>query len=429
MKRYLKRLLPLLCLMLCLCCSSAAAASVPDKVTGLKATAKEATINLTWKKASHAARYAVYRVNPTTSSEVLVKKTTATSYRTSGTLGVTYYYKVCAINSENVHGPFSSVAKVTPKASKPSTPKYFEVKTRGDKSVSFTWQKSSGKVNGYIIECYNKKTNAYETVKTISSGSTTQATVSNLKTSTTYKFRIRSFRTVSKQKVYSNASSAISAITTTLSTDVKSIRKPYYVTTLKGSATVRSTSDNSKVSLRKGARILATSKNGHYVSGYTSAGIRVKIRRSSLRYTGLDSTNDYSTKMKEQFINAKNLTSRTNRLIWVSQRTYTTNIFKGSKGKWKLVKSYSCIIGRWQNRTSSGVHRILRKAYHGSYGAPSLTFTRGQGTANYPTGCAFHHYVDRNRTGARSHGCVRMSRSALTYMYNTCPTGTTVFVY
>ena len=429
MKHYFKRVFPLLCLLLILCCSCVTAASVPAKVNGLKATTKEATIRLTWNKASNASRYAIYRVDKSNSKAVLVKKTSSTSYRTSGVIGITYYYKVCALNASNESGEFSSIVKVTPKAAKPATPKSFEVASRGDKSLTFKWKKVSGKANGYVIERYNQTTNTYETVKTISSRSTTQTTVSNLKADTTYKFRIRSFRTVSKQKVYSNPSSPLSAKAVAINAEVKSIRKPYYITKVKGSVTATATSDGRKISLKKGARVLATAKNGRYVSGYTSTGIHVRIRRSSLKYTGLDSTADYSKQTKEQFVNLRGISSRTNRLIWVSQRTYTTNIFQGSAGKWKLIKSYKCIIGRWQNRTSQGVHRILKKIYYGSYGAPQLIFTVGNGTMSYPNGCSFHHYVDRNRTGARSHGCIRMSRSALTYLYNTCPTRTTVFVY
>lgn len=331
------------------------------------------------------------------------------------------------MNSANESGAFSSTVKVTPKAARPATPKSFEVKSRGNRTITFKWKKVSGKASGYVIERYNPDTRTYETVKTISSRSTTQSTVSKLTADTTYKFRIRSYRTVSGQKVYSNPSSVVSATAVELTDEVKSIRTPFYITKLKKTVTV--TSEGKKVSLKKGSRILATAKSGRYVNGYTSSGVRIKIRRSSLKYTGLDSVKDYSQKTKEQFINLKGLSSRTNRLIWVSQRTYTTNIFQGSAGKWKLIRSYKCIVGRWQNRTSGGLHKILRKVYHGSYGAPSLTFTRGNGTSSYPTGCAFHHYVDGNRTGAKSHGCVRMSRSALTYMYNTCPTGTTVFVY
>lgn len=427
MKQHLKRICPLICLFLFLCCSSVTAASIPGKVTGLKATAKETSIKLTWRKTAKASKYAIYRVDKNHSKAVLVKKTSSTTYRTKGVLGVTYYYKVCALNSANQSGAFSSVVSVKPTAARPAKPKNFTVKSRGNKSITFKWSKVSGKANGYVIERYNPTTKAYETVKTISSKSQREATVSRLTADTTYKFRIRSYRTVSNQKVYSNPSSTVSATAIALTDEVKSIRRPYYTTKLKKSVTV--TSNGRKIKLKKGTRILATSKHGRYVNAYTSSGSRIKIRRSSLRYTGLDSTADYSKKTKEQFINLRGISSRTSRLIWVSQRTYRTNIFKGSTGKWKLVKSYKCIIGRWQNRTSGGIRRILRKVYYGSYGAPCLTFTRGQGTSSYPTGCAFHHYVDGNRTGAKSHGCVRMSRSALIYMYNTCPIGTTVFVY
>ena len=75
MKRYLKTLFPLIFLMVCLCCTTASAASVPGKVTGLKATSSDASIKLKWNKASKAKKYAVYRVDNNGGQEKLVKKT------------------------------------------------------------------------------------------------------------------------------------------------------------------------------------------------------------------------------------------------------------------------------------------------------------------------------------------------------------------
>lgn len=428
MKQHFKQLFPLICLLLLLCCPSASAASLPGKVTGLKATSNETTIKLTWRKTSRAAKYAVYRVDKKTSKAVFVKKTSSTNYRTGGVIGVTCYYKVCALNKSNQSGAFSNTVSVTPRAARPSTPESFTLKLKGDKSVTLKWKKVSGKANGYIIEQYDSTRKTYKTVKTIPSRSQKEVTISGLVSGKTYQFRVRSYRIVSGRKIYSNPSSVVSVKATAFSDEVKAIRTPYYVTSLKSSTTV-TTSSGSKISLKKGSRILAVAKTGRYVNAYTSSGVRIKIRRSSLKYKGLDSTNDYSTKTKETFVNHKGLSSRTSRLIWVSQRTYTTNIFKKSAGDWKLIKSYKCIIGRWQNRTPTGMHRILKKTYHGSYGAPLLIFTRGAGTTSNPSGNAFHNYVDGSRTGAKSHGCVRLNRSALTYMYNTCPTGTAVFVY
>lgn len=427
MKHNFKKILPLVCMLLCLFCTSVSAASLPGKVTGLSASYSDTTIRLRWNKVPKAKKYAIYRVDRTGAQAKLLKKTSDRSYKVNGTSGTTYYFKVCALNSAGQSGAFSSVVAVTPRAKAPNTPNNFSLKSKGNKSVTFTWS-GVGNASGYIIERYNTTKSAYEAVKTITSRKTKEATIRNLTENTTYKFRIKSYRTAGGQKIYSKPSSVISVKAVALSSAVQSIRTAYYKTTLKKTVTASNLTRGGNITLKKGTSILVTSKGGTYVNGYTSSGDRIKIRRSSLRYTGLDSRSDYSTSVKESYINSKGYSSKTGYFIWVSQHTYKVNIFKGSAGKWKLVKCYPCIVGRWSNRTPNGLHRILSNSGHG-YGSHYIYFTAGSGSSSNPNGNAFHHYVDRNRTGARSHGCVRLSTTALNYIYSHCRVGTPVLVY
>lgn len=430
MKRYLRLLLPVICLLVCLCYAPVSAASVPGKVTGLKATNSDATITLRWNKASKAKKYAIYRVDAAGNQAKLVKKTSGRSCSMKGTIGVTYYFKVCALNSKGKSGAFSSVAAITPRVSAPVTPKNFALKSRGNKYITLKWSKAAN-ASGYVIEAYNASTKSYQTVSTIRSGKTKEARISKLSEGTTYQYRIKSYRNVNGTTIYSNPSDVVTVKAVTLSSTVRSIRAPYYKVKTKYNVTAKNLSTGGSIVIKKGTALVVTSKDGKTVNGYLSSGTSISVARSALKYTGLDSrSSDYSTSIKEEFVNAKGYSSRTNYFIWISQYTYRVNIYKGSAGKWKLVKSYPCIVGKWNTRTSHGMRKILKKIRNGNYGAPYIYFTAGpHGSQSNPQGNAFHHYVDGNRTGAKSHGCVRLSSSALYYIYNNCRVGTAVLVY
>lgn len=429
MKQYLKKLFPLLFLLVCLCCTPVSAASAPGKVTGLKATSSDATIKLKWHKASKAKKYAIYRVDSTGGQEQFVKKTSSTSCTVKGTIGVISYYKVCAIGKSGKKGAFSSVIAVTPHISTPDTPKNFVLKSRGSLYVTLKWG-GVGKASGYVIESYNESTGSYDVIKTIRSAKTKDTQIKNLTENITYKFRVRSFRQVNGMTLYSAPSDPVTVKAIKFSSKVESVRTPYYTVKVKKKVTASDLTNGGTVTLKTGTKLVAKSKRGSKVYAYLNDGTYIRIKRSSLKYTGLDRRpSDYSTETKEQFINSKGLSSKTKYFIWISQYTYRVNIFKGSTGNWKLVGSYPCIVGKWNSRTSPGMRRILKKRSAGQYGGPVITFTSGTGTTSNPNGNAFHNFVDGNRTGAKSHGCVRVGTSVLRYIYNNCPLGTAVFVY
>ncbi len=429
MKRYLNRLLPLFFLLVCLCCTPVSAASAPGKVTGLRATSTDASIKLKWNKASKAKKYAIYRVDSTGGQQKLIKKTSSTSCTVKGTLGVISYYKVCAISKNGKSGAFSSVIAVTPHISTPATPDNFQLKSRGSLYVTLKWR-GVGNASGYVIESYNSSTGSYNVIKKISSAKTKETQFKNLSENTTYKYRIRSYRTVNGTTLYSSPSDVVTVTAIKFSSKVESVRTPYYTVKVKKTVSATNVTNGSSITLKSGTKLVAKSKKGSKVYAYTSDGRYIQVKRSSLKYTGLERrSSDYSKDVKEQFINSKGLSSKTKYFIWVSQFTYRVNIFRGSAGNWKLVSSHPCIVGKWNSRTSPGLRRILKKSSAGSYGGPVITFTSGTGTTSNPNGNAFHNFVDGSRTGAKSHGCVRVSTSVLRYIYHNCPIGTTVYVY
>lgn len=319
-------------------------------------------------------------------------------------------------------------------------PTGFRCSATGNKTASFRWNTASN-AQGYGIFQYDETTDTYKLVGTTKGNSYSQRafTVKKLKDGKTYKFYIKSYRKSNGKTTWSSPSPVVKVTARKFSAEVKSIHTAYYKVTTKKAVTVTVSSTGKKKKLKKGTELSVTSKTGTNVTGYLKNGTKIKVKRSALKYVGLDITpkakDDYSKQTKEDFVNSKNYTSTSKYLIWISQYKCRVNIFQGSKGKWKLVRSCPCVIGVWYHRTSSGLRRILKKQmsnrYNGYY--PIIHFTAGNGTAQDPQGCAFHYYNApgmMNKAGtmgaAVSNGCVRLYAEDLLYIYRNCPVGTTV---
>lgn len=436
MNKVLKRTISLfLLLLICMGVSaSAAQAKTPGKVTGLKVTSKDNTITLKWNKASNAKGYTIYRIDNSTGIEKKYKSTSKTSLTIKKcTFYTKYTFKVGAYGNDNLKGELSSAASVTPTPTKPSVPKNFSLFTLGNKTANLKWSKASN-CSGYIIESYDTSSQTYQPIKTISSASTKETTLRNLKADEKYTLRIKSYRNIgNNMKVYSSASKTISFTAVAYTSEVASIRSARYKVKVKTPVTVK-TSSGTSIRLSKGVSLTVTSKSGTNVTGYLNNGTKIKIKRSSLTYKGLDSSskNDYSRSAKEMYVNLKGYSSSTNYLIWVSHYKLKVNVFKGSRGKWKLVQTFPCCVGKWSSRTAMGVHKILKSIQYGEHGGPYMYFSVGKmngGTSSDPRGCAFHNQIDKTMSKAVSGGCVRMRLADLKWLYNHCKVGTTVISY
>ncbi len=68
-------------------------------------------------------------------------------------------------------------------------------------AIRLNWKKATG-ASGYQIQRYNTSTKKWETVKTITSGSTLTYKQTGLKKGTAYKYRVRAYKTINGNKYY-----------------------------------------------------------------------------------------------------------------------------------------------------------------------------------------------------------------------------------
>lgn len=145
---------------------------------------------------------------------------------------------------------------------------------------------------------------------------------------------------------------------------------------------------------------------------------------------------DYKNYEKEVWINAKGYSSKTQYLIWVNRAYPHANVFQGSKGNWKLIKSFLVGIGAPGTPTPTGVTTV---SYKSAGGWTTSTYTVRPVVGFYPgTGYAFHSRLCYPGTDTEydfsagypvSHGCVRMYKNDIKWIYNNIPVGTTVVIY
>ena len=152
--------------------------------------------------------------------------------------------------------------------------------------------------------------------------------------------------------------------------------------------------------------------------------------------TSYAANNDYSTTTKEVWINAKGYSSNTNYLVWINRAYQHVNVFTGSKGNWKLTKSFIVGTGAADTPTPVGVTTVTYKL---KAGWTTGTYTVRPVVGFYPnTGYAFHSRLCYPGTDTEydfssgypvSHGCVRMKHNDINWIYNNVPIGSTVVIY
>lgn len=78
--------------------------------------------------------------------------------------------------------------------------------------IKLTWSKVSG-AKGYVLQRYNSSKKKYETIKTITNGSTVSYKDVDLNAATTYQYRVRAYKVVSQKTVYGEYSQSFLAKT------------------------------------------------------------------------------------------------------------------------------------------------------------------------------------------------------------------------
>ena len=148
-------------------------------------------------------------------------------------------------------------------------------------------------------------------------------------------------------------------------------------------------------------------------------------------------SHDYKPEIKTAWVNLKGYKSDSKYLVWVNLTYQRVNIFEGSQGKWKLIRTCLCGSGTNATPTIRGVFTTSYKQSAWDYGSYYCgPIVRFYGSSGY----AFHsrlqywpmnsdRYYDARIGFPISHGCLRMYNEDIWWMYNNIPNGTTVVVY
>ena len=177
---------------------------LPQDVTGLAATKKAATsLEISWDKVENADGYKVYKYSTSSKKYVLIATihdNDTTTYKNSSLISATnYYYKVAAykeVDGKNYIGAQCDRIKAT---TNPLQPRVTLSTTT--KKVKLTYDsKVSKRTDGYEIYMATSKNGTYKLIKDTDK---TYYTKSSLTSKKVYYFKVRAYRTVDGQKVYS----------------------------------------------------------------------------------------------------------------------------------------------------------------------------------------------------------------------------------
>ncbi len=169
----------------------------PAQMTGLKAKSKtNNTVTLQWNK--NATADSVFIEKYDGSKWVNVKKLSAgfTAYTVNGlSSGRTYRFRVRAYRA----GEYSGYTYLNVNT-RPYTTTGMKSKSVTKNSIVLQWNKNTS-ADGYSIEKYDGK--KWVQVKRYTSNKSTTYTIKGLKARTTYKFRMRAYKTIGKVNEYS----------------------------------------------------------------------------------------------------------------------------------------------------------------------------------------------------------------------------------
>ncbi len=329
-----------------------------------------------------------------------------------------YAYKKSGKKVYKSKKPSNTVA-VRTKMSVPGAIKNFRFVCSGNKSVFLAWNAAKN-ADKYILYKYDPTSKTYEKFATTNE---TSYQAKKLTVGEKYYFKVQAYHAVQGKEAYGKISDKVSA--TAKEINVSAVHGRYLNAQLKKKVTVTVKSTGQKKTLKKGTSVIATKKGSGTITALLKDGTKVSVKGSALSYGNLNiSSKKYSKEQKEAFVNGRGYTSKTDYLIWVSQYTAEANVFKGSKGAWKLVRTMKCVVGKDCN-TPQGRFEILNRVGRLN-GRPAYYFTWSKSVNG---GNAFHCRINGKVSGAFSGGCVRLGNSDLNYVGKYCKPGTRVVSY
>lgn len=358
----------------------------PAKVKGVKAVPNANAAKLSWNAVSNASYYTVYKSTKSSSGYKVAKsKCTSTSLKIKGlTGGKKYYFKVVAVSQaggKTVIGTQSNavLAKIPVVAGQVRN---VQLSFDSKKNLALTWSRTAKATSYHIL--YKKA--ADSKYKILIKTKKSNYSLAKLKADTKYNIKVQAVTRIGNKVYLSSKTSKVITVTP------RQYRDKNY------------------------NKLLAS-----------------QVR--SIGYVGnkcIYTTKKYSTEVKTAFVNYKGYSSKTKYLIWISHYTQQVSIFEGSKGKWKMIRTFICATGTAKNHSPRGVFKITYKEKGWFYtSTKELYVTHYKGRNSFHTRPLWNNGSVQNPTIGKpaSHGCVRCYNQDAKYIYDKMPIGTTVVSY
>ena len=137
--------------------------------------------------------------------------------------------------------------------------------------------------------------------------------------------------------------------------------------------------------------------------------------------------------MLEVYVNERNLTSRTDHLVWVDIDRQLTHVFTGQEGNWILTRTMPCSTGTNASPTLRGLHEVAER---GEWFFTERYARGGENWVQFAGPYMFHslpmdregNIVDYTLRERRSSGCIRLSMDDSIWFYSFVKRRTSVFV-
>ncbi|MGI0088645.1 MAG: fibronectin type III domain-containing protein [Nitrosotalea sp.] len=208
--------------------STCTAATAPQSPTGLAATAGNTQASLSWTApanngGSSVTNYKIYRSTSSGTETLLITVGNVNSYTDTGlTNGVTYYYKVTAVNSVGESAP-SNEANAMPAApaTAPGSPTGLAATAVSSSQINLSWtapaNNGGSAITGYKIERSNDTGTTWSTIQSNTGTTATTYSDTGLTPSTAYTYRVSAINPVGTSPPSSTASAKTSSTQVSIS--------------------------------------------------------------------------------------------------------------------------------------------------------------------------------------------------------------------
>lgn len=311
-------------------------------------TGSSGKVSIAWKAVPGASGYAVYMSTSAsgTYSKIGSVKAGTLNFTKSGLgAGKNYYFKIRAYRTGegvNVYSGYSAYQY----CGTPTTSPSFSKAAGGTQKITLTWKDVSGE-NYYQIYMASSSNGTFNKVATLKSN-TTSYTQSKLGTAKTYYFKIRTYRTVNKQTLYSSFSKIISTTTSPAAPSITTVTGG----NAKASITWKPVTGASGYTV-----YMASSANGTYKKAGTTKG-----KVLSLTITNLSAAKNYYFKIRAYRTSGGNTAySGYSPSKYCGTAATTPTISKITAGKRKITLTWKDVSGE------SGYQIYMSTSLKGTY--------------------------------------------------------------